>query len=1389
MKKLFLFLTIFFSALSVMAQAPTKAEVIRVKYNEGRLDLSMPALLYRPSGYDPSGAKKYAVLFWCHGAGEGYSGYLGQSDALNNDGRALVKIFNNSNAGGPMYFIENTSSWPDSFRVGSDGVYEKLFIVTIQAPAWSLNPQQVDVAAKYLLQTYPFLDKDRMYAAGPSAGGETVINWIGRTLQNSSPFAQWNPMYNKLAAALPMSQANGYAQIRSQRAVEDSIRVWGFGSVSADQAGAQTQAQVNAMNAIKSGIARFTNYSGGHCCWNQFMNPTYTETIAGKDMNVYQWLLQYSRSVPTTPIITIPTNQVSQVITLPTSSVTVNGSYTIGSGSFVSKTWTRVSGPTSGFTIGSPNNEVSNFTFTSPGVYVFRLTVVSSTSTGTADVTITVNDPLPTVTSTNATQTLPTSSVALQSTATSNYTFTRGWTVMGKQGFRVLKGVIHGASTSTGQGLSDPSKGYAQRMAVFGSQYNLWTITNLSVGGQTVFDIDYVSDLASNPDFYVINMPSNEYPASRGYTYTQIMDRYRTIKAYCDARNIKLFITTTQPRNDYGTSDQTRLKIGRDSIVAAFGSIVIDVWTPLATSDNKIKPEYESSDPIHVNEAGQSRIFENVIAKAISSSFITGAGTIASPTSANTNITGLTEPGTYYYLHSMIDQRGYAAYSVSTVTVNAASAVPPAPTASSSPTSVTLPTNQVTATGVPNVASGKTVASHLWQGAPGGPTSFDIVSPNAAQTVIRFSAAGTYSFQYRATDNTGLSGMATLSITVNPNPSPSSAPYITTIGTTEYSIGLGYYYPAVDSYKVLIPAYVPASRKVEHYPVDLGGKNFLNNNTSIAGGFNVPFTSGNVLRIIDQDGYLWTTKRDTLYKAIRVNTDTTGVAFNNNVEIRTYASTWITRKSDGSLWYGGNDEYNLYPGTNALARPIRFGSLDVTYTSVSMGKNKIVALTSTGDYHEWSTGGSLTPLIRTPARPAIGVFASYNNMHFALIPDATGSQTMGYPYVWGTAFKYWGGTAAITTPTSLKTLWGLTAPIAEINGNQNTLAFVDSLGRLYTLGDNVQGELGIGDEFVNKMELNSLDYNWPPDYNKEPYTYFYSTPQLVAHPSGRKWKYIYNSPNLNYYWWAIDEDNKSFFWGRRKSFVGGDGRATNVESQYPNSNDQLTPLEVRPIENSPATSYVWTLPTLTAGSDTTTTASSITVSATGTPATGKSIAKWEWTWISNPGLATIANPTGSETAINNLTEGTYILNIQMTDNNKGTISARKTIIVSQVAPNKPPVAVAAVDKVEITPIIGQIIRSAAGSSDPDGFIKTYSWRRVSGPTQVQFNNALVSQTTVTGLTAVGDYVFELTVTDNDDAVHSIQVTVRVVAVVGGPPRVILIQSTGVNPFNRQKRAF
>jgi hypothetical protein len=183
-------------------------------------------------------------------------------------------------------------------------------------------------------------------------------------------------------------------------------------------------------------------------------------------------------------------------------------------------------------------------------------------------------------------------------------------------------------------------------------------------------------------------------------------------------------------------------------------------------------------------------------------------------------------------------------------------------------------------------------------------------------------------------------------------------------------------------------------------------------------------------------------------------------------------------------------------------------------------------------------------------------------------------------------------------------------------------------------------------------------------------------------------------------------------------------------------------------------------PVAKAGSDISLTlpSNSTTLSNAGSYDADGSIKSYSWTKISGPSRFELTNPNGASTDLRNLEVGSYTFRLTVTDDDGATASDDVTINVNR-APNVAPVAKAGNDA-SITLPANAVTLSNAGSYDADGTIRGYSWTKVSGPSQFSIANANSASTEVRNLEA-GSYTFRLTVTDDDGATASDDITINV----------------------------
>jgi len=163
-------------------------------------------------------------------------------------------------------------------------------------------------------------------------------------------------------------------------------------------------------------------------------------TVTGLVAGVYKFALTVTDNLGATGTdtvqVTVNTPPVAnagldQTITLPTNSVTLNGSATDSTGTIASYLWTKASGPTSGI-ITTPTSASTTVTGLAGGTYKFVLTVKDNNGISSTDtMQVTVNTPPVANAGIDQTITLPTNSITLSGSGTDangtiiSYTWTK----------------------------------------------------------------------------------------------------------------------------------------------------------------------------------------------------------------------------------------------------------------------------------------------------------------------------------------------------------------------------------------------------------------------------------------------------------------------------------------------------------------------------------------------------------------------------------------------------------------------------------------------------------------------------------------------------------------------------------------------------------------------------------------------------------------------------------------------------------------------------------------------------------------------------------------------------------------------------------------------------
>lgn len=127
--------------------------------------------------------------------------------------------------------------------------------------------------------------------------------------------------------------------------------------------------------------------------------------------------------------------------------------------------------------------------------------------------------------------------------------------------------------------------------------------------------------------------------------------------------------------------------------------------------------------------------------------------------------------------------------------------------------------------------------------------------------------------------------------------------------------------------------------------------------------------------------------------------------------------------------------------------------------------------------------------------------------------------------------------------------------------------------------------------------------------------------------------------------------------------------------------------------------------------------------------------------------------------------GTFLNAMKITEQGTGIIQ------------NQPPTANAGADQFLTTPLDSAML--VGNGSDPDGVIVSYSWTQVSGPDLAEIVAPGSASTRVRSLDSIGDYVFNLRVTDDSGAVADDQMVIHVNSTDISPVSVSAGQDTSI----------
>ncbi len=298
------------------------------------------AYVHLPAEYNDSTAKRYPLICFIPGTGE-----------CGTDASKLLTY-------GPSKFV----AAGDKMEFMVNGKLEKPIVISLQPSAlwpsaYTVNRKLDSIFARYRI------DLQRVNATGLSMGGWAWDNFVDN----------YSPVYtNKVTSIVSMSAPppdNGYGNMKYFALAGGTM--WAFEGNQDLRGLDQIRDTMN--KAVPSSV-RYTLYTGGHCCWNTFYDPAFTEN----GESIYTWMLKQRKAlvqgVPGSPQANAGKDSATTTVA-PT--IPLKGNGNDPNGLPINFTWAKISGPASG-TISNTTAMQTTATGLSSGIYKFELKVTNA---------------------------------------------------------------------------------------------------------------------------------------------------------------------------------------------------------------------------------------------------------------------------------------------------------------------------------------------------------------------------------------------------------------------------------------------------------------------------------------------------------------------------------------------------------------------------------------------------------------------------------------------------------------------------------------------------------------------------------------------------------------------------------------------------------------------------------------------------------------------------------------------------------------------------------------------------------------------------------------------------------------------------------------------------
>jgi gliding motility-associated-like protein len=1014
-------------------------------------------------------------------------------------------------------------------------------------------------------------------------------------------------------------------------------------------------------------------------------------------------------------------------ITLPTDFITLTGSGSDNDGTIATYSWIIVSGP--GGSLAGENTTTLNVTAMVAGTYTFELTVTDNEGASDTDEVVVTVQPATVNQSPSAdaggdvTITLPSNTLVLNGSGTdpdgtiNSYLWEK---VSGPDA------TLTGTGTAT-LNLSDLLEGvYVFQLTVMdngnASGSDLVTVT--------VNTLNQVPTANAGADI-TINLPTSSTAINGSGTDTD-----GTIATYVWAQ--------TSGPTTATLADETTATLTASDLVAGTYIFTLTVTDDDgATANDEVKVIVNAANMAPVADAGINRNITLPTNRAtFNGSGTDSDGTIASfewtqvsgpSTAVMTNATTrsltvtITVPGTYFFRLTVTDNLGATAFDDARIIVNPEN-INQLPTANAGANqSITLPTNSINLTGTGSDPDGS-IATYAWLRVS-GPTA-TLTNANTATLSLADLLEGTYTFRLTVTDNRGGTASDEVNVTVLPA-------IINQVPTANAGVDQTITLPT-NSLNLTGSGSDPDGTIASYAWTRISGPTAtITNGTSAVVSLSDLLEGTYVFRltVTDNSGATDTDDVTVRVNALAVNQNPTANAGpDRNITLPTNS---ITLNGTGSDPDGSIASYSWVKTsgpaatlTNATAATLELSDLvEGTYTFR-------LTVTDNGGL----TGQDVMQLIVTPAA-----------VNQAPVANAGSNQTITLPLNSLTIF----GSGSDADGTVLTYAWTVVSgtPITLANQNTATLSVSDLAAGSYTLRLTVTDEDGAIDSDDMTITVNPLATNQAPIANAgtdKTITLPTSIATLTGSGSDA------DGTIASYEWVKVSGPSVTMGTTNLASLSVSDlvegiyiFRLTVTDDDGAEDSDDVS------VTILPAT--VNAAPLVDAGQDIELIEPETMAALDGNASdTDGSIATIEWTQVQGPVVA-ISNGNALFAQVNGLTVGTYRFRLTVTDDDGATAFDEVQIVINPANTNLPPAANAGTDKNIKLPTNSTSLTGSA--TDADGTIASYSWLKLSGPaaTMTGENTSTLNLSNLLD----GVYQFQLTVTDDDGAIDTDEVTVTV----------------------------